>query len=72
MASSYYKVLCSPPVMRYSILGEFENSTQEPNVPSDNQPATQPTGFRGFQLNEASSSNQSTLAPSDLPTVSSH
>jgi hypothetical protein len=58
--------------MRHSTLGDFEDSTQEPNVPSDIQPATQPTGFRGFQLNEASSSNQSTLAPSDLATVSSH
>jgi len=37
------------------------------------QPVTQTTGFSNFQSNEASSSNQSILAPSDFPTVfSSH
>ena len=33
------------------------------------QRATQPTQFSDFQLNETSSSNQSTVAPSDCPTV---
>jgi hypothetical protein len=33
---------------------------------------SQPTQFSDFQLNEANSSNQSTVAPSDFPTVSPH
>jgi hypothetical protein len=36
------------------------------------QPATQTTGFSDFQPNEADSSTQSILAPSDFPTVFPH
>jgi hypothetical protein len=55
------------PSMVYPMLGDLAQSAQEPTVHFNTQPATQPTQFS--QLNEASSSNQSTAAPSDFPTV---
>jgi len=55
-----------------SLLEDFEESAQEPTVRLNIQPATQTTGFSDFQSNEASSSNQSILAPSDFPTIFVH
>ena len=56
----------------YPILGDFEDSEQEPTVPFNIQQAAHPTGFSGFQLSEVSSSSRSTVAHSDSPTVFSH
>jgi hypothetical protein len=58
--------------MGYCILGDFEGSAQEQTVHFNIQPATQPTGFSDFQLIKTSSSDKSTLAPSDFPTILSH
>jgi hypothetical protein len=58
--------------MGYAILGDFEGNAQEPTTRFNIQPATQPTEFSDFQLNEASSCNQHTVAPSDFSTVFCH
>jgi hypothetical protein len=58
--------------MGYPILGDFEENAQEPTAPFNLQPATQLTEFSDFQLNEAKSCNQPTVAPSDFSTVFSH
>jgi len=63
--------LLSPTVV-YSMLGDFAESAQYPTVHFNTQTATQPTQFSDFQLKEANSSNQSTVAPSDFPTVFPH
>jgi hypothetical protein len=60
------------PSMGYRILGDFEESAQEETVHFNLHPATQPTGIGEFQLIKTSSSNKSTLASSDFPTVFSH
>ena len=60
------------PNMGYPKVGDFAESAQEATVRFKVQPATPPTQFSDFQLNEANSSNQSTVPPSDFPTVFSH
>jgi hypothetical protein len=50
------------------MLGDSEESAQQPTVCFN----TQPTQFSDFQLNEANSSNQSTVALSDFPNVFPH
>ena len=65
MASSLYGVLSCPPVWG------FEESTQEPTLRFNIQPATHSSRFSDVQSNEANSSNQPTVALSDFPTVSS-
>jgi hypothetical protein len=60
------------PSMGHPLLEDFEKSAQEPTVHLNIQPATQTTRFSDFQSNEANSSNQSILAPSDFPTFFSH
>ena len=62
----------SSPSMVYPLLQDFEEIAQEQTVRLNIQPATQTTRFSDFQSNEANSSNQSNLAPSDFPTVFSH
>ena len=52
------------PSMGYPILEDFEESAQEPAVHLNVQPATEPTRFSDFQLNEATSSSQSIKATS--------
>jgi len=54
--------------MGFPMLGDFAESAQQPTVHFKIQPATQPTQCSDIQLNEAISSNQSTVAP-DCPTV---
>jgi len=51
---------------------DFEVSAQEQRLHCNMQPAAQSTGFSDFQLNDFNSSNQSTLATSDFPTVFPH
>jgi len=63
--------LLSPTVV-YPMLGDFAESAQQPTVHLNTQIATQPTQFSDFQLNEANSSHQCTVAPSDFPTVFPH
>ena len=58
--------------MGYPMVGDFAESSQQRTVYFNTQVATQPTQFSDFQLNEANSSNQSTVAPSDFPTVFPH
>jgi hypothetical protein len=58
--------------MWYSILGDFEESAQEPIVCFSRQLATQSTGSSDSQLNEADSSSESTEAPADFDSVFSH
>ena len=58
--------------MEYPIFQDFEESTQEPTVRLNIQPATEPTRFSDFQLNEAITSNKSIEATSDFPTVFTH
>ena len=65
---SNFGSLLSPTVV-YPMLGDFAESAQ-PTVHFNTQTATQPSRFSDIQLNEVSSSNQSTVAPSDCPTVS--
>jgi hypothetical protein len=60
MARPLYGALCCP-----SVWG-FEESAQEPTVRFN----MQSSGFSDVQSNEASYSNQSTVALSDFPTVS--
>jgi hypothetical protein len=60
------------PSLGYPILEVFDESSQEPNVRLNIEPATQPTRFSDFQLNEASSSNQSIEATFDFPAVFNH
>jgi hypothetical protein len=60
------------PNMGYSVLGDFEESAQEPTLRFNLQPATQSTGFSNVQLNEANYSSQFTMAPSDFHFVFSH
>ena len=48
--------------MGYSILGEFEESAQEPTVRFNIQPATQPKRVRRFSINKANSSSRSAVA----------
>jgi hypothetical protein len=55
------------PTVGYPMVGDSEESAQQPTVYFNTQPATQPTQFSDFQLNEASSSNQSTVAPLIFP-----
>jgi hypothetical protein len=63
MASSLYGVLSCPSVWC------FEESAQEPTLRFNIQPDTQSSGFSDDQSNEASSSNQSTVALSDFPSL---
>lgn len=58
--------------MGYPILGDFEESARGPTVRFNRQPATRPTGFSRFQLNEANSSDQYILARSDFPASFPH
>ena len=58
--------------MGYPKLGDFEETAQKPTVCFNTQPATEPTEFSYFQLDETNCSNQSMEAPSDFPTVFSH
>jgi hypothetical protein len=58
--------------MGYPLLEDFEESAQEQTVSLNTWPATQTTRFSDSQSNEANSSNQSILAPSDFPTAFSH
>jgi hypothetical protein len=60
------------PSMLYPILGDFEESAQEPIVCFSRQPATQSTESSDCQLNEADSSSESTEAPADFDSVFSH
>jgi hypothetical protein len=60
------------PNMWYPILGDFEESAQEPTVCFSRQPATQSTRSSDSQFNEADSSNESTEATADFDTVFSH
>ena len=61
-------------VLQYgvSLIGRFLRKCTRTNRALNIQPATQTTRFSDFQSNEANSSNQSILAPSDFPTVFSH
>jgi len=60
------------PNMGYPVLGDFEESAQEPTLRFNIQTATQSTGFSDVQLNEANYSSQSTMASSDFHFVFSH
>jgi len=51
---------------------DFEVSAQEQTLRCNIQPAAQSTGLSDFQLKDFNSSNQSTLATSDFPTVYPH
>jgi hypothetical protein len=59
-------------VLQYGVphVGSFEISAHQPTVHFKIQTATQPTQFSDFQFNEAISSNQSTVTPSNFPTLS--
>ena len=52
--------------MGHPILGGFEESEQEPSVPCNTQPATQPTAFGNFKVNKANSSHQSSTTLSQI------
>jgi hypothetical protein len=54
------------PSMGYPLLGDFKESTQEPSVPCNTQPATQSTAFGNLQINKASSSHHSTMTLSRI------
>ena len=58
--------------MWYHILGDFEESAQEPTVWFSRQPAIQSRGPSDSHFKEADSSSESTEAHADFDTVFSH